>query len=60
MLNSQSTRPSDYVSTRVFDGVRTPSKARAARAVANYKRTHTTTVYRLVSEVRRVFGMKTC
>ena len=38
----------NYVSDRVFDGVRPLSADRVAKLRANYQRTHTMTVYRFV------------
>lgn len=44
---------SDYVSDRVFDGSRRLTANRAAKLRANYNRTHTTKVFRLVAHVRQ-------
>ena len=52
---------SQHVSNRVYDGTRPVSPALLAALRTNHKRTHTTTVYRLVvTKVSRFFGWSTC
>jgi hypothetical protein len=48
----------NYASKRVFDGTRPLGKARVAKLRANYNRTQTTTVYRLVVQpAKRVWRL---
>ena len=50
---------SAYVSDHVFDGVRPVSPARLAKLRANYHRTHTTWVFRLLGQITRLFSFAT-
>jgi hypothetical protein len=45
-----------YASDRVFDGIRPLSAARIAKLRANYRRSHTTAVFRFVAKARRFLG----
>jgi len=57
---ARKTKPdvSSYASDRVFDGVRPVSPARLAKLRANYRRTHTTPIFRFVARITRLFGYR--